>query len=138
MRPPFSWLCHQGPLPWRGDQLLVVSYRYMPMDLIGWLMMRPPILQLGLDLLFFHGSLCFLLRSFLLLSRGSLGEASQGVILLVLIFCQLLLPSGPLAPSSHKVRYNPYIFGQPNARINVKGWMSGKKMKSGKYCGNGQ
>jgi hypothetical protein len=21
MRPPFSWLCHQEPLPWRGDQL---------------------------------------------------------------------------------------------------------------------
>jgi hypothetical protein len=31
---------------------MVVSYRYMPMDLIGWLVMRPPILQLGLDLLF--------------------------------------------------------------------------------------
>jgi hypothetical protein len=28
---------------------MVVSYRYMPMDLIGWLMMRPPIIQLGLD-----------------------------------------------------------------------------------------
>ena len=26
------------------DQLLVVSYRYMNMDLIGWLVMRPPIL----------------------------------------------------------------------------------------------
>jgi hypothetical protein len=26
MRPPFSWLCHQEPLPWRGDQMLVVSY----------------------------------------------------------------------------------------------------------------
>jgi hypothetical protein len=21
VRPPFSWLCHQEPLPWRGDQL---------------------------------------------------------------------------------------------------------------------
>jgi hypothetical protein len=21
MRPPFSWLCHQEPLPWRGDQM---------------------------------------------------------------------------------------------------------------------
>jgi hypothetical protein len=21
MRPPFSWLCHQEPLPWFGDQI---------------------------------------------------------------------------------------------------------------------
>jgi hypothetical protein len=21
MRPPFSWLCHQEPLPWLGDQI---------------------------------------------------------------------------------------------------------------------
>jgi hypothetical protein len=55
MRPPFSWLCHQETLPWCGDHLLIVSYLYMPMDLIGWIVMRPPILQLGLDLLFFMG-----------------------------------------------------------------------------------
>jgi len=53
------------------------------MDLMNWLMMRPPILQLGLDL-FFYGSRCFLLRSLLLLSRGSLGEVSQGFILRLL------------------------------------------------------
>jgi hypothetical protein len=28
---------------------MVVSYHYMPMDLIGWLVMTPPILQLGID-----------------------------------------------------------------------------------------
>jgi hypothetical protein len=27
MRPPLSWPCNQEPPPWRGDQLLVVSYR---------------------------------------------------------------------------------------------------------------
>jgi hypothetical protein len=21
MRPPFSWICHQEPLPWFGDQI---------------------------------------------------------------------------------------------------------------------
>jgi hypothetical protein len=98
--------------------------------------MRPPILQLGLDLFIFYGSLCFFLRSFLLLSWESLGEASQGFLLLDFIFCQLLLPSGPLSPSSHKLRYNPYIFGQPNAQTSVIGWMSRKKMESGKYGGN--
>ena len=79
----------------------------MPMDLIGWLVMRPPIHQLGLEFYLFYGSLLFLLRSLLLLSQGSLGKESQGLIL-DFNFFQLLLPSGPLAPSSHKARYNPY------------------------------
>jgi hypothetical protein len=77
------------------------------MDLIGWLVMRPPILWLGLVLLFFLGPSCFLLRSLLLLSRGSLGEASRGFILRLLSFTSLLLPSGPLAPSSHEIRCSP-------------------------------
>jgi hypothetical protein len=55
----------------------------------------------------------------------------------VSFFFQLLLPSGPLSPSSHKVRYNPCIFGQPNAQTSVMGWMGGIKMKSGKYGGSG-
>ena len=24
---PFSWLCHQEPLPWHGNQMLVATYR---------------------------------------------------------------------------------------------------------------
>jgi hypothetical protein len=87
--------------------LLAMPPRYMPMDLIGRLMMRPPIHQLGLELLFYFTSPLFLLRSLLLLSQESLGKASQGFNL-AFNFCQLLLPSGPLAPSSHKARYNPY------------------------------
>ena len=39
-----------------------------------------------------------------MLSQGSLGEASRGFILRLLSFTNLLLPSGPLAPSSHEVR----------------------------------
>jgi hypothetical protein len=42
-----------------------------------------------------------------LLSQGSLGEASRGFILRLLSFTSLILPSGPLAPSSHEVRCNP-------------------------------
>jgi hypothetical protein len=88
---------------------MVVSYRYMPMDLIGWLVMRPPILQLGLEFIYFMGPSFFLLRSLLFLSRDPLGEASEGFVLLDFIFFQLLLPSGPLSPSSHKARYNPLL-----------------------------
>jgi hypothetical protein len=77
------------------------------------------------------------MRIFLLFSQGSLGKASQGFILLSFIFFLLLLPYGPLAPSSHKERYNPYIFGQPNAQSSVMGCMNRKKMKSGKYGGSG-
>jgi hypothetical protein len=84
-------------------------------------MMKPPILQLGLDLFIFYVSLYFLLRIFLLISWGSLGEESQGFLLLDFIFFHLLLPSGPLSPYSHKVRYNPYIFGQPSAQTSVMG-----------------
>ena len=55
----------------------------------------------------FPGPSCFLLRSLLLLSQESLGEASRGFILRLLSFTSLLLPSGPLAPSSHEVRCRP-------------------------------
>ena len=84
----------------------------------------------------FYGSPLFLLRNLLLLSRGSLGEASQGFILLSFIFCQLLFPSKPLAPSSHKVRYNPLLAWKTQCPNQCMGWMRGKKMKSGKYGGN--
>jgi hypothetical protein len=47
------------------------------------------------------------MRSLLLLSRGSLGEASGGFILRILSFAKFLLPSGTLAPSSHEIRCNP-------------------------------
>jgi hypothetical protein len=79
------------------------------MDLIGWVVMRPPILWLSLVFFFviFTGPSCFLLRSLLFLSRGSLGEASRGFILRLLSFTSLLLPSGLLAPSSNEIRCSP-------------------------------
>jgi hypothetical protein len=55
----------------------------------------------------FMGPSCFLLRILLLLSCGSLGEASRGFIFRLLSFSSLLLPYGPLAPSFHKARCNP-------------------------------
>jgi hypothetical protein len=61
----------------------------------------------------------FLTEKPLLLSRESLGEASQGFIL-DFNFFQLLLPFGPLALSSHKARYNPYELGKPNARTKER------------------
>jgi hypothetical protein len=119
----------------------------MPMDLIGWivmgspvgwLMMRPPILQLGLEFNYFMGTSFFLLRIFLLLSRGYLCEAFEGFFILALIFCQLILSSGPLAPSSHKARYNPLLAWQTQCLNQCRGWMRGKVMKNDKYGGNGR
>jgi hypothetical protein len=49
MRPPFSWLCHQEPLPWRGDQLngsVIPLHAHGPNRLARD---ETPILQLGLD-----------------------------------------------------------------------------------------
>jgi hypothetical protein len=56
------------------------------MDLIGWLVMRPPILQLGLEFIYFMDPSFFLLRSLLLLSQESLGEAFEGFDLLPATF----------------------------------------------------
>ena len=89
MRPPFSWLCHQEPLPWRGDKLLVVSYRYMPMDLIGWLVMRPPILWLGLVFYYFSGSLLFLAEKLFIAFSGIPGRSISRFH----SFCFYLLPT---------------------------------------------
>jgi hypothetical protein len=44
-----------GHYPGVVTKWMTVSYRYMPMDLIGRLMMRPPIHQLDLEF-------CFILR----------------------------------------------------------------------------
>jgi hypothetical protein len=55
----------------------------------------------------FSGPSCFLLRSLLLLGQGSLGEAPRGFIFKLLSFTSLLLPFGPLAPSSHEIRCSP-------------------------------
>jgi hypothetical protein len=50
----------------------------------------------------FLGPSCFLMRILLFLSQGSLIEASRGFILRILSFTSLILPSSPLAPSSHR------------------------------------
>jgi hypothetical protein len=42
----------------------------------------------------FYGSLCFLLRSLLLLSQGSLGEESRGFILWLIYFSNYFYPLG--------------------------------------------
>ena len=101
MRPPFSWLCHQEPLPWFGDQ---IDGSVIPLDAHGPNRLardETPYPLTRSCFIIFTGPSCFLLRSILLLSRESLGEASQGFILKLLSFASLLLPSRPLAPSSH-------------------------------------
>jgi hypothetical protein len=117
---------------------MVVSYRYIPMDLIGWLVMRHPILQLGIEFIYFMGPSLFLLRSLLLLYRGSLGEEYESFVLLDFIFFLILLPLGPLAPSFHKARYNPLLDWKTQCPNQCRGCVRRKMMKSDKYGGNGQ
>ena len=76
MRPPFSWPCNQKPLTWLGDQLggsvtllHVHGHDRSAHDETSY----PP--TNALSVLFICGS-HFLLRNILVLSRGSLGEAS--------------------------------------------------------------
>jgi hypothetical protein len=55
MRPPFSWLCHLEPPPWRGDQL---NGSVIPLHAHGSNRLacdETPILQLGLDFIIFTG-----------------------------------------------------------------------------------
>jgi hypothetical protein len=127
MRPPFLWPCNQRSLPWFGDQIVAMSYRLIPMIIMGRLVMRPPILLVRSCIYLFHfflGSLTFLSRGFLLPSRGSPGRSiSRFYFPMAFIFYQLLLPPGPLAPSSHKTRCT--LEGHPNGQTRGKGWMSG-------------
>jgi hypothetical protein len=97
------------------------------MNIMGRLVMRPPILLVRSCIYLFHfflGSLSFLSRGFLLPSRGSPGRSiSRFSFPMAFIFYQLLLPPGPLAPSSHKTRCT--LDGHPNGQTRGMGWMSG-------------
>jgi hypothetical protein len=91
------------------------------MDLMSWLVMRPPIPQLGLDL-FFFGSLYFLPRSPLLLSRGSLGKASRGFILKLLLSAAFTPQAfSPFFPQGKVQPLNDWL---PYAQTSVMGWVS--------------
>jgi hypothetical protein len=77
MKPPFSWLCHQEPLPWFGDH---IDGSFIPLHTHGHNRSAhdetsyPPTNTLNAYLSY---RFPFLMRSLLLLSRESLGEASQ-------------------------------------------------------------
>jgi hypothetical protein len=98
------------------------------MNIMGRLVMRPPILLVRSCIylfIIFLGSLSFLSRGFFCCLLGDpLGEASLGFhFSMAFIFYQLLLPPGPLTPSSHKTRCTPD--GHPNGQTRGMGWMSG-------------
>jgi hypothetical protein len=92
MRPHFPWLCHQEPLPWHSDHM---NSSCIPLHAHGPNMLardEPPIHQLGLEFYLFMGPPFFLLRSILLISWGSLGETSQGLIFWLLYFSSYFYP----------------------------------------------
>jgi hypothetical protein len=126
MRPPFLWPCNQRSLPWFGDQMWQCHTAKYSMNIMGRLVMRPPILLVRSCIYLFHfflGSLSFLSRGFLLPSRGSPGRSiSRFYFPMAFIFYQLLLPPRPLAPSSHKTRCT--LEGHPNGQTRGMGWMS--------------
>ena len=107
MRPPFSWLCHQESLPWFGDQIdgIVIllhahGHNRPARDETSY----PPTNTLSVYL--FYG-FPFLIEKLFIAFPGIPGQSISKVSFLAFNSCQLLLPSGPLAPSSHKARYNP-------------------------------
>jgi hypothetical protein len=77
MRPPFSWLCNQVPLPWIGHKLggrVILLHVHGHDRLTHDETSYPPTNYLSV--LFIVGPL-FLLRSVSVLSQRSLGEASR-------------------------------------------------------------
>jgi hypothetical protein len=107
MRPPFSWLCHQEPLPWFGDQ---IDGSVIPLHAHGHNRSahdetsHPPTNTLSVYLSY---GFPFLTEKLFTAFSGIPGRSISKVSFLAFNSCQLLLPSGPLAPSSHKARYNP-------------------------------
>jgi hypothetical protein len=83
------------------------QYRYMPMVLIGRLMMRPPMIHPPTNTLSVYLSYEFpFLTKKPCLLKNPWAKHLKGFIL-AFNSCQLLLPNGPLAPTYHKARYNP-------------------------------
>jgi hypothetical protein len=106
MRPSFSWLCHQEPLPWFGDQ---IDGSVIPLHVDGrngsahYVTSHPPTNTLSVYL--YYGFPFVTKNLFTSFSR-IIGRSISKVSFLALKSCQLFLPSGHLSPSSHKARYN--------------------------------
>jgi hypothetical protein len=90
------------------------------MNIMGWLVMRPPSSWLGLVLSFFFGSLLFLVERLFIAFSGIPGRGiSRFYFFMAFISYQLLLPPGPLSPSSHG-GVTPQT-GHPNVRTRGMG-----------------
>jgi hypothetical protein len=108
MRPPFPWPCNQRSLPWRGDQIVAMSYCWIPMNIMGQLVMRPPILLVrSCFIIFLRVPSVSYREAFYCLLGDPLGKASLGFISYGFYLLPASFPPGPLAPSSHKTKCNP-------------------------------
>jgi hypothetical protein len=107
MRPPFPWLCHQEPLPWFGDQIdgsVILLHTHGHNRPVRDETPYPSTNTLSVYVS--YGSF-FLIEKLFTAFSGIPGRSISKVSTLDFNSCQLLLPSGPLAPFSDEVRYNP-------------------------------
>jgi len=112
MRPPFSCLCHQEPLPWFGDQIggsVIPLYAHDHNRLAHDETPYPS--NSTFSFYVSYGS-PFLTEKIFTAFLGIPGRSISKVSTFPFNFYQLLLSYGPLAPSSHEVRYNPYYCSQ--------------------------
>ena len=120
MRPPFPWPCNQRSLPQHGNQIMAMSCCQVPMNIMGWLVMRPPILLArSCFIIFLWVPLVSYRESFYCLLGDPWVRHLQVLFPMDFIFCQLLLPHEPLATSSHKTRCT--LEGHPNGQTRVNG-----------------
>jgi len=114
MRPPFSWLCHQEPLSWLDDQIggsVILLHAHGHNRLARDETSYPSTDTLSVYVS--YGS-HFLTEKLFIAFSGIPGRSISKVSTLAFNSCQLLLPSRPLARSSHKARYNPSQCQCPN------------------------
>ena len=137
MRPPFSWLCHQEPLPWLGDQIdgsVIPLHAHGPNKLAHDGTSHPPTSTLSFDLS--YGSPFLTEKSFIAFSRIP-GRSISKVLFWILTFASYFHPLGlqPLLPTRQGTTLPSVANPMPEPRQRE---MRGIMMESGKYGGNGQ
>jgi hypothetical protein len=109
-----------------------MSYHYISMDLIGRLVMRPPILQLYLlNILYYIVGPLYSKISISFISWVILGKSIWKVYIRILCFTQHQ-PLWDFSPSSHRMRDNPFL-GQYTLKSQEIRKCTGIMMESGMY-----
>jgi hypothetical protein len=94
MRPPFSWLCHQEPIPWFGDQIdgsVIRLHAHGPNRSAHDETSHPPTSTLSFDLSY---GFPFLTKKLFIAFSGILGRSISKVSFWLLTLANYFYPLG--------------------------------------------